>query len=129
MIAITPGEQVLLLPFPVSVNSIWKANKGGGFRKSDAYRAWITEAGWELVRQKPIKFKGRVGVRIYAIKPDKKVRDLDNIGKAIFDLLVTHKIIEDDRYVDEIHMAWQKPSDNLKGVSVAIWQLPDDEAE
>jgi len=118
-----PIEQTIILPFPPSVNSLWNPRKGGGWRRSDKYRQWLTEAGWELVRQKPVKIPGRVGVRIHAIKPDKRVRDLDNLAKAVFDLLVTHKIIEDDKNVDAIQMAWQMPSDNLKGVSVTIWSI------
>lgn len=83
------------LPFPPSTNSLWRAVKGRNIR-SEAYRAWINAAGWELAAQRPTKFTGPVSLRISLTPPTKQAFDLDNRCKATIDLLVAHRVIESD---------------------------------
>jgi len=41
----------MTLPLPVSTNRLWRAGRGRVHR-SPQYRAWLTEAGWELRAQR-----------------------------------------------------------------------------
>jgi len=112
-------EQTFLLPFPPSVNNLFSHNKTTGKRFiSDGYKKWRNEAGWSLKAQNPQKMKGPVRVRIIAVRPDKRRRDIDNITKAINDLLVAFEVIEDDCLIEYQTVAWS--SSNLSGVSVTV---------
>lgn len=50
-------------------------------------------------------------------RPDKRYRDLGNLEKAVSDLLVHHKIIEDDRFAERIVLQWEK---DLVGCRVEV---------
>jgi Holliday junction resolvase RusA-like endonuclease len=94
------------LPLPPSVNRLWRSNRGRVHR-SAPYAAWLKEAGWELLQQRPKAVPGCVSIAISAGKPDKRRRDLDNIaGKAVLDLLTKHQVIEDDSKVLELSGRW-----------------------
>lgn len=85
------------LPFPPSVNTLF-TNRRGGRAKTARYDAWITEAGVELMRQRPHRFLQPVKIDIQLGLPDKRLRDLDNTLKPIKDLLVKHGVIPDDSW-------------------------------
>jgi Holliday junction resolvase RusA-like endonuclease len=97
---------VIQLPFPPSVNSLF-AGKARRYT-SARYRAWKSEAAWEVVRQKARPMAGIVSIEVILTAPDKRSRDASNYIKAIEDLLVSQGIIADDN------------SQNVKGVS-ARW--------
>ena len=93
------------LPYPPTLNTIWRHGKR--HYKSKKYKAWIAEADLAIIQQKPVKIKGKIHFQVLLGKPDKRKRDLDNVGaKAILDRLVAHGIIEDDSLVESIFMAW-----------------------
>lgn len=112
------GELRVSLPFPPSINRLYRAI-GGRSILSEAYRLWKTEAGWALNLQHPTPVPGRVAVTIELSPPDKRRRDADNSGKAVLDLLVAHKIIEDDSsaFVREFTVKW---SDQFEPCTVTI---------
>ncbi len=102
------GEVVVTLPFPPSINALYRA-VGGRSILSEAYRLWKKEAGLTLNSQRPKKMLGRVGVTVELRAPDKRRRDADNAGtKAVLDLLVSHQIIEadDSRFLREVTARW-----------------------
>lgn len=111
--------QTFVLPFPPSVNNLFINVPGRGRIRSPKYRAWQSEAGWRLRLQRALPIKGPVTVEIVAIRPDARRRDIDNLSKAICDLLVANNIIEDDRMVDRIASEWASSSD-LSGISVTV---------
>jgi crossover junction endodeoxyribonuclease RusA len=96
----------LTLPMPPSMNSLWRSNRGRVHR-SEEYRSWLTQAGWQLKLQHPLAIPGWVTVRIAAAIPARPI-DLDNITKGLLDLLVEHRVIEDDRKVAAINSRWDK---------------------
>jgi crossover junction endodeoxyribonuclease RusA len=97
---------VIQLKCPPSVNRLWRANRGRVHR-SARYTAWLKEAGWSLLRQRPARLKGWVRISIAAGRPDNRRRDLDNVaGKALLDLLVAHQVIEDDSKVLALSGRW-----------------------
>ena len=113
------GEQTFLLPFPPSVNALTRNIPGRGRVKTKAYRAWIMEAGLRLNLQKPKRMAGLVRLSIRAVKPDRRRRDLGNLEKAVSDLLVAHRVIDDDSLIQSISMQWWT-SDNMTGISATL---------
>jgi crossover junction endodeoxyribonuclease RusA len=97
---------IINLPLPISVNRIWRTGRGGRVYRSPKYQAWRTEAGWELAAQRPARIAGPVQVSIAAGKPDRRRRDVDNLGKAVLDLLQAHAVIADDSMVTKITAGW-----------------------
>jgi len=94
---------MLTLPVPPSTNNLFVNVRGRGRRKSDEYRAWLHEAGLKLNLQRPQPVSGPVHVTIRI--PDIARGDLDNRIKASLDLLVKHRLIEDDSMVASIHVS------------------------
>lgn len=76
------------LPAPPSTNQLYSGRR----YKTARYKAWVSEAGWELRVQHAPNIKGPFHLTMYL--PGRL--DLDNI-KAIPDLLKTIGVIEDDR--------------------------------
>ena len=52
--------------------------------------------------QRPKRITGAVVITIAAGRPDKRRRDVDNLPKAILDLLVSYQLIQDDAKVTSI---------------------------
>jgi Holliday junction resolvase RusA-like endonuclease len=108
-----------ILPFPPSSNNLFVNGKKGRFR-SPRYEAWITQAGGEIMRQRPAKYSGPVNL-IYEFQEgfDNRKRDLGNLEKATTDILVLHRIIEadDGSIVRKISLAWNP---TIEGVRVLI---------
>lgn len=93
---------IIDLPLPPSVNHLF-ANAGKRGRViTPHYKAWRKEAGWQLIRQRPGSIKGRYALEIY-IQAD-AAADIGNLEKACSDLLVAHRVIEDDAMAWALHI-------------------------
>jgi len=98
-----------VLPYPPSVNRLWRASKGGGVYRSPKYAEWRTRAMWQVSAQaKRQKIDGPYKITVLAVKPDKRQRDLDNILKAISDALVSAGVLESDHHCQWIEARWVK---------------------
>lgn len=108
----------LYLPFPPSVNRIWRAHKGRNIKSKD-YRAWQAEAGTKLLLQRPERHEGPVSIVMTFALPDKRRRDIDNLPKSILDLLVHHQVIQRDdcEFVRQLTLAI---GEGFEGVRVVI---------
>lgn len=96
-----------VLPFPPSVNGLWRASKKGNVYRSPKYAEWRTRAMWQVSAQaKRQKIDGPYKLTVLAVKPDKRQRDLDNILKAISDALVSAAVIESDHLCQWIEARW-----------------------
>jgi crossover junction endodeoxyribonuclease RusA len=96
----------LKLPFPPSVNRLWRVGKGGMF-KSKEYQTWLMQAGWVIaIQAKGQKISGKYNLTINAVRPDKRKRDLDNLIKAVSDALETNDIIDGDHLCEHLEMSW-----------------------
>ncbi len=119
-------EQTFLLSVPPSTNALYMTDRKANRRfKTPKYTKWQTQAGWELMGQKPRPTQGDVTVEIRVaeeeviFKNGSKKRDLDNMLKALLDLLVLHRVIEDDRYIKKLSIErWE--SKDLSGVSGTV---------
>ena len=113
-----------LLPYPVTLNRLFANVPGKGRVKTNEYKAWINQAGWELVRQlcgqrgENKKIKGKFTFSMRPLRPDKRVRDIDNLSKGVFDLLKTHGVIEDDALCEIEEKRWRY--DGPPGIAIKI---------
>lgn len=110
----------LHLPFPISVNRIWRGKVKGAYL-SEEYKAWKLESGGEWLKQRsrlPVRsIKGPYHLLIMVMRPDKKRRDLGNLEKVVSDFLQDMGIIEDDCLAESITMEWRA---NLPSPTVVV---------
>lgn len=105
----------LILPFPPSVNRLWKTKKTGGMYRSEEYRIWRTHAEWAVREQaKGSYIKGSYRLEIAATRPDKRRRDIGNLEKAISDILQKAEVIEDDCLCEHLEVYWAKEGPECK---------------
>lgn len=96
----------LELPFPPSVNGIWRAAKGRHYC-SPRYQAWKTEAGFLARSQaRTARVSGPYAVQLNFVRPDRRRRDLDNLLKSVIDLLRDLSITDDDSECQQIDAKW-----------------------
>lgn len=90
------------LPFPPSVNALYGGGSAQRRFKSKGYKAWEAKCP-ELA---PLVINKPVRITLTYFLPDKRARDLDNYGKAVFDRLVHDNVILDDNFniLREIHI-------------------------
>jgi crossover junction endodeoxyribonuclease RusA len=106
------------LPYPPSVNGIWRGGKGGRHYLSAKYKNWREAAGLMVnVQAKGKRIAGPFAVEIQASRPDKRRRDIDNIVKPILDLLASMGVTPDDSECQMIHAEWVGRGE---GVRVAV---------
>lgn len=104
------------LPFPPSSNRLWTPTRRG-MRRTDAYKAWIEAAQWEMISQKVASIRGPFKATITAARPDRRKRDIDNIIAAPFDAIQHAKVIEDDCYCEMVTARWVTSGE---GISMRI---------
>lgn len=97
----------LELPFPPSVNRLWRMGNGRMYR-SPKYEAWRRQAIKDIDDQSGgMAIVGKYKITLLAVKPDKRRRDLGNLEKAVSDILVTCKLVEDDHMCQSINARWE----------------------
>ena len=108
-----PGAVKLVLPHPPSVNHYWRHFRGHTVISRDgrAYR----DSVWAILRQHRIRrLDGRLAVGTLWSPPDKRRRDIDNIGKALFDALAFGGLYADDEQIDRTATARVEPCNGGK---------------
>lgn len=106
------------LPFPLSVNNLFRTLPNGLRVKTGKYKAWMKVASDAVKSQGVVSIGGPVSVTVLVVRPDRRKRDLDNLLKAVLDTLVLLGVIEDDSVIERILIEWH--SDNLGGCLVEI---------
>ena len=96
----------LRLPLAPSVNGLYANIPGKGRVKSERYRTWINAAGWSIKEQRQEPVLGNYVLYMWCGRPDARKRDLANMVKATEDLLVAHKLVQDDSLCSETHLFW-----------------------
>lgn len=94
------------LPYPPSVNTLWRS-AGGRNILSEAGRAYRRQGLTSLLFVSKADracwpFTGPLAVEIYVHPPDRRRRDLDNIPKAVLDLLTHGGVYQDDSQIDRL---------------------------
>lgn len=77
------------------------------FRSSE-YTAWLHECTVLIRQQRIPKVAGTYELLIRAVRPDKRRRDIDNISKAVNDLLQCAGVVEDDCLCVKLTCMWVK---------------------
>ena len=88
----------LTLPIPPTVNQLY-AGKTRRY-KSQKYKLWEAEAGYMLNAAQIKPLQGRSYINLLSISKDHKRHDVDNLHKAIGDILQKHNIIENDKLIN-----------------------------
>ena len=86
-----------ILPFPISVNEIW-GHSGNKTYLSKRYRAWREKALQELsglCMEEPYAGRVRVEMRLYG--PNRRIYDIDNMAKAVMDVLEGTLLVNDEQ--------------------------------
>lgn len=92
----------LNLPLPPSVNRI-HAGTGRGMHRTNEYRAWLRDAGWELMQLRPKMPVKRLQHGLWRSRarwPMYDAADADNRIKALHDFLVSMSVVPDDKWLD-----------------------------
>lgn len=112
------AKVVLTLPFPPSMNRLWRVPAGGGKPyRSDRYRTWIRAAGNELKAQRPGRVAGPFAIVVEIGRPDRRKRDADNALKAVLDLLEAHRVIDNDSLQRRTTVQW---TEGIVGARVTV---------
>ena len=111
----SPPVLVLTLPPPPTTNNLFLNAGRKGRIKSPRYRSWENTAGWELKRQRPGTIAGDWQADIAL--PSGLTGDLDNYLKPIFDLLVKHRVVDDDKHCVRLSVEKGGPGE---GVTVTL---------
>lgn len=101
-------EIKVTLPWPPSVNRIWRRGRGRTYR-DPKYVAWIKEAGWVVRAAKCRKVLGKFDMTLILIPPDKRLHDADNRIKAVLDLLQSMELIENDSLLRRLEVEKRDP--------------------
>ena len=116
----------LSLPYPLSVNALWRSSRHGGWHRSKAYREWRKTAAWDMRMQLGALAKDAlfpetaIGLRLDVGRPDMRRRDIDNLTKCICDLLQDFNVISDDSLIEEITI---KRFPDIAGCCVTVWAM------
>jgi len=99
----SPPGRVLELPYPPSVNHIWRRVGGRTVlsREGRRYRASVCAA---LAAVRVTRMNGRLDVRVTVCPPDGRRRDLDNVQKALLDALAKGGAYRDDSQIDRLEV-------------------------
>ncbi|MFU0912838.1 RusA family crossover junction endodeoxyribonuclease [Kluyvera intermedia] len=103
----------LVLPFPPSVNTYWRAPNSGPLKgrhlisqKGRAFQSAACAAIIEQLRKLPKPSAELAAVEITLYPPDQRCRDIDNYNKALFDALTHAGVWEDDSQVKRMLVEW-----------------------
>lgn len=94
----------MALPFPPSVNRIWRQWKGRTLLSKEGreYRKRVADM---VFMERPETFGRRqLRVVIAAYLPDKRRRDLDNLSKAPLDSLQAARVFDDDSQIIDLRI-------------------------
>lgn len=98
------AEVNIVLPYPPSVNSLYRtfrgrmliSKRGREWMKLAVHEAKTQAAGWFV--------NGACSIEIRAYVPDNRRRDIDNIGKGLFDCITHAGIWKDDCQVKDMRI-------------------------
>ncbi|MCX8597590.1 MULTISPECIES: RusA family crossover junction endodeoxyribonuclease [unclassified Gilliamella] len=117
----------LTLPYPPSVNNYWRMSHGRFYidQKGVDFRNAVQSI--VLQARANNKVRGRLKAEIFAIMPDRRVRDLDNLNKAILDSLTYSQVIEDDKHIDDLRIVRAGYEKNNGRIEIYISELIEGE--
>ena len=100
-------EVKLELPWPPSINRIWKTtSKGGWYSTTEAknYRQLIVYMAASQKLQGAFPKGVKIQLNVSAYPPDNRKRDLDNLAKVVCDGLQDAGVYNNDSQIKILHM-------------------------
>lgn len=91
------------LPWPPSLNRLWRATPGG-VKLSEAGRQYAIAVSNALPVGVVQRFKSRLVVWVWLHAPNARTYDVDNRLKALLDSCTKACLWQDDKLIDEIHV-------------------------
>lgn len=117
-------SSIFLLPYPPSVNRLWRFSRGRMYRTA-TYTDWIDTAYRNLLEQiEPPQFADKVRVTIHVGFPDKRKRDIDNLIKPVLDLIERADVVDNDFLVRDLRIC--ESDDVSNGLMVTIELMEPD---
>ena len=112
----------LVLPIPPSTNNLFRSGSRGGRYKTEAYKAWLDAAGWEIKLQRPPALHPplRTCLKVLVEAPVGQNRDIDNLLKPVLDVLVKMGVIADDSLVDHLEIIRRGEAGKA---TVSLWMM------
>lgn len=102
-----PGTRVhFYLPYPPPLSACYRNHPRYGRVKTGVYKAWETQAGFQLKAAGVLPLTGEVKALYEFGRPDKRRRDLGNLEKSVSDCLVKFGVIEDDSHIIDLRLCW-----------------------
>lgn len=112
----------ITLPFPPSVNSIWRSFRGRNILSKKG-REYFAQAAAEVSKQVDGTIATPLQVTIVLTPPDRRKRDIDNSAKVVLDSLTKGGAITDDSLVDRLIIE-RRPAEKPGQVLVYLEDLP-----
>ena len=112
------GPYIFTLPMPPSVNKMFRNVRGRGRVKTNIYVDWTGHAGWVLKRQWHSEPLTTRCLAVVSVERSSLAADVDNRVKAIFDLLVSGRVIRDDSLITAFAAAWAPPGSRLARIQL-----------
>lgn len=127
----------LTLPWPPSVNSYKKVGrlittKNGKLyqtrintqeTKEFYYYVWLKIRSLKATTRMEMPLQSKISIEVNAYPPDDKKRDLDNLGKALFDSLVKGGLLQDDYQIDRLLITRCKQDPPEGKVILSIYEI------
>ena len=114
------------LPWPPSVNGMYRMGKRGGIYKTKKAADYSTLVRWKLRHKGFETFdEARLHINILALPPDKRKRDLDNILKSLLDSL-QGILFRDDSQIDKITIT-RGPVESKGKLFVELFEASENE--
>lgn len=117
-------EIVLDLPFPPSVNHIWR-RAGKRMIRSARYMRWLTNADYMILANRQYPRRKIVGHFEAEMLLSEKagVGDLDNRVKCLLDWCVSRDVVYDDVYCRKLRAEWVAHDRAPHGVKLTLRSL------
>lgn len=125
-----PAEVVIDLPFPPSVNRIWRGvrrDNGHSVMLSPEYRKWKDSADALALLRRTCRDSNRIAGPFEAailLNMEAGLGDIDNRIKAVLDWLQSRQVIENDKLCMELSIKWALPELAPDGCRVTVRALP-----
>jgi crossover junction endodeoxyribonuclease RusA len=112
------------MPFPPSVNQIYRNVPKVGRVKTGDYKVWEKLADSYGYLTPRVQFTTPVKAEYAFHKPDNRRRDISNLEKAVGDTLVRWGVVADDSLIHHLTLRWAAPEEVSVGeVSVTVSEL------
>lgn len=113
----------LTLPYPPTANTTWRLGNGRAYisPKTKDFRAKVKIAAYEALGADWVPISAPICLRVFAFRPDKRKRDLDNILKGLLDALKLADVIQDDVWVYRLEV---ERKEQVKGGKAEVEILP-----